>query len=305
VRANRGWLHLQTIEVGDRTFIGNGGLVTGGTTIGDGCLIGIETNAPRHAPDGTSWFGAPALELPRIPDAVDPARTTNPPRRLVLARAATEVVRILLPTSVTIVLGALVLMATEAVGAAAGTLAMVAVAPLAVAAAAVGAVLATVAVKWVAIGRYRPGEHALWSWLVWRDEIVNSCQEQLAGEWLLQKAQGTPILSAYLRAMGARVGRDVWCDTLAVTEFDMVTLGDGCAVNRGACLETHLFHDRLLRIGPTEMGVGSTLGPVSAILPETKIGAGCVVGGRSVVLRGEELPAGTRWHGSPVVAVAG
>jgi carbonic anhydrase/acetyltransferase-like protein (isoleucine patch superfamily) len=46
------------------------------------------------------------------------------------------------------------------------------------------------------------------------------------------------------------------------------------------------------------------LGPVSAILPETKLGAGCVVGGRSVVLRGEELPAGTRWHGAPVVAVA-
>jgi non-ribosomal peptide synthetase-like protein len=304
VRANRGWLHLQTIEVGDRTFIGNGGLVTGGTTIGDGCLIGIETNAPLHAPDGTSWFGVPALELPRVPDAVDPARTTNPPRHLVLARSATEVVRILLPTSVSIVLGALVLLAIEAAGAAAGTPAMVAVAPLVVAAAAVGAVLVTVVVKWVVIGRYRPGEHALWSWLVWRDEIVNSCQEQLAGEWLLQKAQGTPILSAYLRAMGARVGRDVWCDTLAVTEFDMVALGDGCAVNRGACLETHLFHDRLLRIGPTEMGAGSTLGPVSAILPDTKVGAGCVVGGRSVVLRGEELPAGSRWHGSPVVAVA-
>ncbi|MCW3049767.1 MAG: Amino acid adenylation protein, partial [Solirubrobacterales bacterium] len=305
VRANHGWLHLQAIAVGDGTFIGNGAIVTGGTTIGDGCLIGIETNAPRDAPDGTSWLGAPPLELPRIPDATDPARTTDPPRRLVLARAATEVVRILLPTSVSIVLGALVLLAIEAVGAAAGGLAMIAAAPLAVAAGAIGAVLVTVAVKWVVIGRYRPGEHPLWSWLVWRDEIVNSCQEQLASEWLLQKAQGTPIVSTYLRAMGARVGRDVWCDTLAVTEFDMVTLGDGCAVNRGACLETHLFHDRLLRIGPTEMGAGSTLGPVSAILPESKLGAACVVGGRSVVLRGEELPAGTRWHGAPVVSLAG
>jgi non-ribosomal peptide synthetase-like protein len=102
--------------------------------------------------------------------------------------------------------------------------------------------------------------------------------------------------------MGARIGRDVWCETLAVTEFDVVTIGDGCAVNRGACIETHLFQDRVLRIGPTEMGVGSTLGPVSAILPDTKLGAGCVVGGRSVVLRGEELPAGTAWHGSPVVS---
>jgi non-ribosomal peptide synthetase-like protein len=301
VRARGGWLHLQTIAVGDRTFVGNGAILPSGATIGDGCLIGIETNSPDHAPDGTSWFGAPALELPRIPDPTDPARTTDPPLRLVLARAATEVVRILFPTTVTIVLGALVLLGVEAVGARAGGLAMAAVAPLAVAAAAAVAVLVTVAVKWAIIRRYRPGEHPLWSSLVWRDEIVNSCQEQLAGEWLLEKAQGTPIVSAYLRAMGARVGRDVWCDTLAITEFDMVSLADGCAVNRGACIETHLFHDRLLRIGPTEMGEGATLGPVSAILPDTKLGAGCVVGGRSVVLRGEELPAGTRWHGAPVV----
>ena len=117
----------------------------------------------------------------------------------------------------------------------------------------------------------------------------------------MEKALGTPLVPAYLRLMGAKIGRDVWCETLAVTEFDVVRIGDGCSINRGACIETHLFHDRVLRIGPTEMGAGSTLGPTSAILPDTRLGAGCVVGGRSVVLRGEELPPCTRWHGSPVV----
>jgi non-ribosomal peptide synthetase-like protein len=103
--------------------------------------------------------------------------------------------------------------------------------------------------------------------------------------------------------MGADIGRDLWCETLAVTEFDVVKVADGCAINRGACLETHVFHDRLMRIGPNDLGAGSTLGPHSATLPDTKLGAGCVVGGRSVVLRGEELPANTRWHGAPVVGM--
>jgi hypothetical protein len=67
-------------------------------------------------------------------------------------------------------------------------------------------------------------------------------------------------------------------------------------------VQTHLFHDRLLRIGPASLGAGSTLGPISAMLPDTALGAGCSVGGRSVVMRGERLPAGTRWHGAPVVA---
>jgi carbonic anhydrase/acetyltransferase-like protein (isoleucine patch superfamily) len=47
---------------------------------------------------------------------------------------------------------------------------------------------------------------------------------------------------------------------------------------------------------------GSTLGPISAMLPDTALGAGCSVGARSVVMRGEELPPGTRRHGAPVVA---
>ncbi len=108
---------------------------------------------------------------------------------------------------------------------------------------------------------------------------------------LLGLAQGTPLMSVYLRAMGTKVGRDVWCDTLTITEFDMVELADGCVINRFACVETHLFHDRLMRIGPTRLGAGSTLGPSSALLPDTVLGDGAVVGGRSVVMRGEELPA--------------
>jgi non-ribosomal peptide synthetase-like protein len=301
--AHRGWIHLEPIAVGSGAFIGNGALLTGGTTVGNDSLIGIESTAPRHAPDGTSWFGGPAIELPRVPDRTDPSRTTNPPRRIVLARGATELVRVLLPGTVSIILGTLIFTALDSIGSAAGVLALVVAAPFVVLAAAVCAVLFTIALKWLIIGRYRSSEHPLWSFFVWRDEIMNSCQEQLAGDWLMNKAHGTPLMGVYFRAMGADIGRDLWCETLAVTEFDVVKVADGCAINRGACLETHVFHDRLMRIGPNDLGAGSTLGPHSATLPDTKLGAGCVVGGRSVVLRGEELPANTRWHGAPVVGM--
>ena len=299
-RAHRGWIHVAPIEVGDRSFVGNGALLTGGTRVGDDCLIGIETMAPEDVPDGSSWLGCPPIELPRVPDPADPSRTVDPPRRLWLARAATEVVRIVLPSSVSLVLGTLVLWALTTIGAAAGAVAVVGAAPFVILAGALVAALFTIAAKWVLMGRYRPGEHPLWSSFVWRDEIINTCQEQLAGQWLLIKALGTPLIPPYMRAMGAKVGRDVWLETMAVTEFDVVTIGDGCAINRYAVIETHLFHDRLMRIGPAEMAAGSTLGPESALLLDARLGEGCVVGGRSVVLRGEELPAGTRWHGVPV-----
>jgi acetyltransferase-like isoleucine patch superfamily enzyme len=57
-----------------------------------------------------------------------------------------------------------------------------------------------------------------------------------------------------------------------------------------------------MRIGPAKLGAGATLGPAAAMLPDTTIGADCSVGARSVVMRGERLPARTRWHGAPVFA---
>ena len=107
----------------------------------------------------------------------------------------------------------------------------------------------TIALKWLLIGRYRVGEHPLWSFFVWRDEIMNTTQERLAGAWLMGAAQATPMMSLYLRLMGAKVGRDVWCDTNTITEFDMVQLGDGCVVNRHGIVQAHLFHDRVCGSG--------------------------------------------------------
>ncbi len=105
------------------------------------------------------------------------------------------------------------------------------VTPVALLAAGLAAVALTVAIKWLIIGRYQPGEHPLWSFFVWRDEIINTCQEELAGAWLLNIAPATPLMSAYLRLMGSKVGRDVWCETMTIKEFDLTELGSGCGVN--------------------------------------------------------------------------
>jgi non-ribosomal peptide synthetase-like protein len=302
-RARDGWLHVAPIELGDRSFLGNSAILQAGTAVGDDSLVGVLTTAPRQSLDGSSWLGAPALELPRAPERHDPARTTDPPRRLVLARGVVELVRILLPATIAAILGALVFVALDATAEVGGLWLMVAAAPFAVLAAGTLAVLVTAAVKWTLIGRYRAGEHPLWSSFVWRDEIVNSAQEQLAGPWLLDAVLATPLMSAYLRLMGARVGRDVWCETMTITEFELARLGRGCTINRNSVVETHLFHDRLMRLGPIQLEEGSTLGPSSALLPDTSVGERCAVGGRSIVMRGERLPAHTRWQGAPVVAL--
>ena len=55
-----------------------------------------------------------------------------------------------------------------------------------------------------------------------------------------------PVLNLWLRSLGARVGRGVWCETYWLPEADLVSLGAGSTVNRGCVVQTHLFHDRIL-----------------------------------------------------------
>jgi len=301
-RARGGWLHLEPIAIGDRTFLGPGAVLREGTRLGDRTLVGALTLAPRQAVAGSSWFGVPALELPRVAECGETARTIEPPLRLVLARATMDLLRIVGPNTISVTIGLLDFLVLALICTRLGIGAMVALAPIAMLASGIVSAALAVALKWIVMGRYRPGRHPLWSGFVWRDELINSAHEQLAGEWLLRFAIGMPLMSLYLRAMGARVGRGVWFETTAVTEFDLVHLHDGAAINRGACLMTHVFHDRLLSIGPTDIGAGATLAPTSAVLPDTVLGPGTTIAPHAVVLRGERLPARTRWQGSPVVS---
>ena len=301
-RARGGWLHVAPITIGEGAFLGNGALVTGGTEIGHKSLIGVLTTAPARVPDGTSWLGAPALELPRRPMCTDASLTVDPPPRLIAGRTAVEVVRVLHPTAISALLAGLIFASLDAVGSRSGLGVMVAAGS-----AGHGA-------------RRRPGHrHHDRDQVDRHRSLPQRRAPPLVGVRLARRdhqhragAAGRrlvagagprhPVMRLYLRLMGARVGRDAWVETLTITEFDLAELGDGAVANRNSVIETHLFQDRVMQIGPATLRSGATLGPAAAMLPETDIGAGTSVGGRSIVMRGERLPPGTRWHGAPVVA---
>ena len=113
-----------------------------------------------------------------------------------------------------------------------------------------GAVAGGIAViaKWLVVGRIRAVEHPLWSSFVWRNEVSDTFVETVAAPWFARAASGTPVMNLWLRALGAKIGRGVWCETYWLPEADLVTLGDGATVNRGCVVQTHLFHDRIMRM---------------------------------------------------------
>ena len=50
------------------------------------------------------------------------------------------------------------------------------------------------------------------------------------------------------------------CETYWLPEADLVTLEKAATVNRGCVVQTHLFHDRIMRMDTVVLEEGSTLG---------------------------------------------
>ncbi|SFW86492.1 Pls/PosA family non-ribosomal peptide synthetase [Amycolatopsis australiensis] len=292
-------LRCDVATVGDKTFVGNSAEVAPGHTVGAGSLIGVLSHAPRQAEEGTSWLGRPARRIPRTPVTADRARTSAPPRRLVLARGAVELTR-LVPVALGACLAYAVFATLAGIDARDGVAWAVAASGPVVLAAGLVAALVSVAAKWLLLGRVDPGRHPLWSGFVWRNELVAVYHEELPMRWLGGGIVGTPLHTALLRAYGAKIGRGVVCETKWLPEPDLVEIGDGAVVERGCVVQTHLFQDRVLQLGPVALGPGATLGPHAITLFDTSLGAGSRIGANSLVMRGERVPAGRRFAGNPI-----
>nr|WP_226363965.1 Pls/PosA family non-ribosomal peptide synthetase [Pseudonocardia abyssalis] len=294
-----GRLHVAPSRIGKQAFLGNSGMTAPGRSVPNRGLVGVLSSTPRKAKKGSSWLGLPPMPLQRNASDADTGRTFHPPRRLRVARALVEVCRVV-PVMVSVTLAVLVLGAVLAVWTAAGPLVATLLAgPFLLVAGLFAAGIATLA-KWVLVGRFRAVEHPLWSAFVWRDELADTFVEVLAVPWLVGPATGTPLLGAWLRTMGASIGRGAWLETYWLPESDLVSIGDGATVNRGCVVQTHLFHDRIMSMSPVHLDDGATLGPHGIVLPGAGIGVGTTVGPGSLVTRGDSVPAGTRWRGNPI-----
>ena len=294
-----GWLRLGRVSVGRRSFVGNSAVVGPGRGLPEDALVGVLSDAPPDAAPGSSWLGRPGFPMQRVAETGDTARTYDPPRRLVLARAAVELCR-LAPTVVAVLLGVLAAVALQTLLLRSGPLASLPLAGVLMLLCGIAACAVTTAAKRLLIGRFRSGVQPLWSSFVWRNELFDTFVEELAMPWLGSALVGTPFLNTWLRSLGARIGRGVWCETYWLPETDLVELGDGCVLNRGVVVQTHLFHDRLMRMDGIRVGARATVGPHSIVLLGAAIGDAAVVGPSSLVMRGEAIPADSRWLGNPV-----
>ncbi|WP_409201250.1 Pls/PosA family non-ribosomal peptide synthetase [Luteipulveratus flavus] len=297
-----GWLRVERTKIGKRAFVGNSGMTAPGRKVPKKGLVAVLSAAPGRddkAKSGTSWLGSPPQRLRRQSSRADDSRTYRPSRRLKVARGLVEACRIV-PVLMTfgIAVGAAwALLEVQERWGVGATLLLAG--PVLMVGGAVAAAVTSLA-KWALVGRIRAGDHPLWSSFVWRNELADTFVELMAAPWLARSAAGSPVLNVWLRTLGARIGRGVWCETYWLPEADLIELRDGATVSRGCVVQTHLFHDRVLSMDEVVLKQGATIGPHGVVLPAATLGRHATVGPVSLVMRGESLPDKTRWIGNPI-----
>ncbi len=305
VRAQQLILENTTIE--NNSFVGNSALIPQGYHLKSNMLIGVLSTPPDQqqmaASDARDWFGSPAIPLPRRQESNPfPAELTIHPRiSLKIGRSIVEFIRIILPESAIICCSILFIAYGHDLVTEEPLWKIILYFPFYyLFYMGIPAFLLTVLLKWVFVGKYKPKQMPMWSWGVWKSEAITSTYEALSIPFLLDFLQGTPWLPVIMRLLGVKTGKRVFMNTTDITEFDMVTICDDAALNTDCGPQTHLFEDRVMKVGYVKIGARTSIGSGTIILYDSELGDDTNIDALSLVMKGERLAPATDWTGSPV-----
>ena len=295
-------MSLQRIHIGNRVFIGNNSLVPPGADIPDGTLIGIKSVPPANdqMQQDQTWFGLPPIKFPnrqRV-DIGGEEWTYTATTGKKIGRGLFEILTTSLPQALTITEGVWAITFIEPVILTHNWLNVIWVTLLSSCAISATLTIVVIIFKWLTMGRYKPMVKPMWSWWAIISEAV-TVMCGVAEKSLLTHLQGTPMLPWVYRLLGMKVGQGVYLDTTDFTEFDCVSIGSFSAINAGAALQTHLYEDRVMKIGRVHVQDGVTVGPGATVLYDSNVGKWAQIGPLTVVMKGESLPAHTQWCGAP------
>jgi non-ribosomal peptide synthetase-like protein len=172
---------------------------------------------------------------------------------------------------------------------------MVAGVALAVAAAPLIALLLPVALKWLLLGRVRPGRYPLWGWFFCRWWLVRRLLQTAPIDLLA----GSPLLAPYLWLLGARVGRGCYLGSGRIDVPDLIAIGNGASIGYDVDLDPSHIADGWLYVAPLHVGAGAYVGTNAVISGGSSVGRGARVVEQSLVVIGQTIPDGETWAGSP------
>lgn len=153
----------------------------------------------------------------------------------------------------------------------------------------------SLAVKWVVIGRFRPGFYPLWGTYYFRWWFVKSVLAVVPRALFI----GTPLLNIYFRLLGARIGKNVYLGTDGALAFDLLQVGDDAHIGAETVLTGCVVEEGLLRIAPIDIGKRCFVGTRCVLRPGAAMAEGSYLEDLSLLRSESRIRAGKRRAGSP------
>lgn len=303
-----GYITIAKTYIGNRTFVGNSAVISPGDRLDDNVLVGVLSKMKKEdipAKDGTSWFGSPAVYLPKrdINKDFSSERTYNPSRKLFALRYTIEFFRVILPVTFFILMASLIMNVVSFLQVEKSFGELFLVFPFLYLGAAILGTLLTALLKWIIIGKYKPSNKPLWSNFVWRSELITGLYENFLVLFFLNMLTGTPFIKYPLRLLGCKIGKKACIYTTQITEFDLVHIGDDSALNDNCTVQTHLFEDRVMKMSDVNIGKDCSVGGMAVVLYDSKMEDGSILEPLSVLMKHETLPLNTVFRGAPAKSV--
>ena len=156
----------------------------------------------------------------------------------------------------------------------------------------------SIAAKWVLIGRFKAQSIPIWSFAYFRFWVVKTMMRTSP----VMAFTGTPIYNAYLRLMGATIGRNVVISCrYGPVCADLLTIGDNTILRKDSIVLGYRAQSNFIHIGPVEFGSNVFVGEASVVDINTAMGDNTQLGHASSLQSGQRVPDGKRYHGSPAV----
>jgi non-ribosomal peptide synthetase-like protein len=131
---------------------------------------------------------------------------------------------------------------------------------------------------------------------MWRMETVYEIELRITESWN-SLLNGTPWAAMFYRLQGAKIGKQVCISGGFIMESDLVTVGDHVTLQ--GVIQTHLFEDRVMKLGRVQIEEGASIGSEAVVLYDATVGAGASLGDLSLVMKNEQLLPGRRYRGLP------
>lgn len=149
--------------------------------------------------------------------------------------------------------------------------------------------------KWLLLGKIKPGHYKLWGWYYWRWWFVNNMQNFIP----LNLYTGTPLLNKYYSLMGAKIGKNCNIGAASIAAYDIVNIGDNSSIGHDSNISGYIVEDGWLKIGSITIGERCFVGTRSVININTVMEDDSYLEDLSMLPENSTIKSGVLYAGSP------